>query len=77
MVIQEKTTYYLNGKEVKEIDLHREGLKSEYTLIVTHRFYTAPLTQQEIDEKHKDAINAHNYFNKQREIREDLEKYHG
>lgn len=70
--------YYLNGKEVKkEIVAARKGKTLESIDTIVKKYYEAPLSEKEKEEKQKEAINSMKAWSSLREAREDLEARHG
>lgn len=62
-------TYYFNGKRVSKKSEIPKGAK--LVEIVHKKYYENETYREEQDE------NAHKYFTKMRELREDQELYHG
>ena len=77
MIKSKSTVIHLNGKEVDKATLKARKDAELYDVqVVVHRYYKAPLNAVEEAERHTNAINAINYFQNQRDIREDQEKFH-
>ena len=68
--------YFLNGKQVTRAELmkRKDRKVSAAPHIIERKYYSAPLTDQEKDEKLKQSIATHDYFSKMREDREEMEK---
>lgn len=78
MATTKSTIYYLNGKKVDKSTITKRKNKKLCDIeIITEKYYEAPLTESEKDERQKTAINASKYFTELREMREEQEKYHG
>ncbi len=69
--------FFLNGKEVtKEVISKRKNKKLSEVVIVEEKYYTAPLTEKEKEQKIIAAKNSTKFFNELRTLREDQEKFH-
>ena len=76
-IIMTKNIFYvLNGVRVsKEVIKKRKGvLKSEKTDVT--KYYTCPLTEEEIEQKKVEDQANIRYFQKIREDRQEMEKFH-
>jgi hypothetical protein len=69
--------YFINGKEVDKKTIQKRKGKLFSVVVVEKKYYEAPLTEQEKEERTIAAKNASKFFNELRETREDQEKYHG
>lgn len=72
-----ETKYFLNGKEMPYNSIKKRNGKLSKTTIVTSKFYTCDLTEEEKEAKHKQALATSAYFEKLRKDREELEQRHG
>jgi len=77
MIKSKSTVIHLNGKEVDKATLKARKDATLYDVqTIEHKYYKAPLNAVEEAERHTNAVNAINYFQNQRDIREDQEKFH-
>ncbi len=68
--------FFLNGKEVDKKEISRRKAKLTGTVITTERYYEAPLTNAEKKANAEQAIANSEYFQRMRDYREDMEKFH-
>lgn len=66
-----------HGKEMPYNSIKKRNGKLNKVTIVTSKFYTCDLTEEEREIKHKRALATSAYFERMREDREELEKRHG
>jgi hypothetical protein len=68
--------YYLNGKEVDKATIKKRKATLSHVDTIVEEHYECGLDEKEKEEARRSAEAAMEYFQEQRDIREDQEKFH-
>lgn len=70
------TEYFINGKKADLKTIKSRKGKIVSTIVTEQKYYEAPLTEQEKEEKAIASRNSMKFFQEMRDLREDQEKFH-